>query len=101
MPLEVRSVLPGARFRSKTFHFAGRDARRRKAVAARSGVGSAILDDGVKPARWPTLDTERETGALITCVNPCSVPVRLEHGYPWTGVRPVNALLTVGRGRAA
>ncbi len=79
----------------KTFR---QKAAKRQAVAARSGVVGRVLDGSGKPLDGLPFPDTTETGALIT---PPFNPLQrtpIEHVLD-TGVRPINALLTVGRGQ--
>ncbi len=97
MPLEeVEGILPGARCMPKKFLAmgckAGNSCRFGPALLGRVLDGSGKPLDGL-----PSPDTT-ETGALITQpFNPLQ-RTPIEHVLD-TGVRPINALLTVGRGQ--
>ncbi|MBE3331150.1 flagellum-specific ATP synthase FliI [Enterobacter cloacae complex sp. P27C] len=96
MPLEeVEGILPGARLRQK-------HQRRRLQSGKQLPLGPAllgrVLDGSGKPLDGLPAPDTTETGALITQpFNPLQ-RTPIEHVLD-TGVRPINALLTVGRGQ--
>ncbi|MDU1026369.1 MAG: flagellum-specific ATP synthase FliI, partial [Leclercia adecarboxylata] len=97
MPLEeVEGVLPGARVYAKNFSADGLHSG--KQLPLGPALLGRVLDGGGKPLDGlPSPDTT-ETGALITQpFNPLQ-RTPIEHVLD-TGVRPINALLTVGRGQ--
>ena len=93
MPLEeVEGVLPGARVYAK--NIAGEGLQSGKQLP----LGPALLDGSGKPLDGLPAPDTTETGALITPpFNPLQ-RTAIEHVLD-TGVRPINALLTVGRGQ--
>lgn len=97
MPLEeVEGVLPGARVYAKNISAEGLQSG--KQLPLGPALLGRVLDGSGKPLDGlPSPDTT-ETGALIT---PPFNPLQrtpIEHVLD-TGVRPINALLTVGRGQ--
>lgn len=97
MPLEeVDGVLPGARVYAKNISAEGLQSG--KQLPLGPALLGRVLDGSGKPLDGlPSPDTA-ETGALIT---PPFNPLQrtpIEHVLD-TGVRPINALLTVGRGQ--
>ena len=97
MPLEeVEGVLPGARVYAKNISTEGLQSG--KQLPLGPALLGRVLDGSGKPLDGlPSPDTT-ETGALIT---PPFNPLQrtpIEHVLD-TGVRPINALLTVGRGQ--
>lgn len=97
MPLEeVEGVLPGARVYAKNISAEGLQSG--KQLPLGPALLGRVLDGSGKPLDGlPSPDTT-ETGALIT---PPFNPLKrtpIEHVLD-TGVRPINALLTVGRGQ--
>ena len=97
MPLEeVEGVLPGARVYAK--NISGDGLQSGKQLPLGPALLGRVLDGSGKPLDGlPSPDTT-ETGALIT---PPFNPLQrtpIEHVLD-TGVRPINALLTVGRGQ--
>ncbi|EED0624806.1 flagellum-specific ATP synthase FliI [Escherichia coli] len=98
MPLEeVEGVLPGARVYAKNISAEGLQSG--KQLPLGPALLGRVLDGSGKPLDGlPSPDTT-ETGALIT---PPFNPLQrtpIEHVLD-TGVRPINALLTVGRARS-
>ncbi len=96
MPLEeVEGVLPGARVYAKNISTEGLQSG--KQLPLGPALLGRVLDGSGKPLDGlPSHQTE--TGALIT---PPFNPLQrtpIEHVLD-TGVRPINALLTVGRGQ--
>lgn len=97
MPLEeVEGILPGARVYAK--NIAGEGLQSGKQLPLGPALLGRVLDGSGKPLDGlPSPDTT-ETGALITQpFNPLQ-RTPIEHVLD-TGVRPINALLTVGRGQ--
>ena len=95
MPLEeVEGILPGARVYARN----GEGLHSGKLLPLGPALLGRVLDGAGKPLDGlPSPDTT-ETGALITQpVNPLQ-RTAIEHVLD-TGVRPINALLTVGRGQ--
>jgi flagellum-specific ATP synthase len=97
MPLEeVEGILPGARVYAK--NNSGDGLQSGKQLPLGPALLGRVLDGSGKPLDGlPSPDTT-ETGALITQpFNPLQ-RTPIEHVLD-TGVRPINALLTVGRGQ--
>ncbi|EML2065959.1 flagellum-specific ATP synthase FliI [Enterobacter asburiae] len=97
MPLEeVEGILPGARVYAK--NISGDGLQSGKQLPLGPALLGRVLDGSGKPLDGlPSPDTT-ETGALITQpFNPLQ-RTPIEHVLD-TGVRPINALLTVGRGQ--
>ncbi|MDU5499637.1 MAG: FliI/YscN family ATPase [Enterobacter sp.] len=97
MPLEeVEGILPGARVYAK--NTSGDGLQSGKQLPLGPALLGRVLDGSGKPLDGlPSPDTT-ETGALITQpFNPLQ-RTPIEHVLD-TGVRPINALLTVGRGQ--
>ena len=97
MPLEeVEGVLPGARVYAK--NIAGEGLQSGKQLPLGPALLGRVLDGSGKPLDGLPAPDTTETGALITPpFNPLQ-RTALEHVLD-TGVRPINALLTVGRGQ--
>ena len=95
MPLEeVEGVLPGARVYAK--NIAGEGLQSGKQLPLGPALLGRVLDGSGKPLDGLPAPDTTEPGALITPpVNPLQ-PTAIEH-VPDTGVRPINALLNVGR----
>lgn len=97
MPLEeVEGILPGARVYAR--NISGDGLQSGKQLPLGPALLGRVLDGSGKPLDGlPSPDTT-ETGALITApFNPLQ-RTPIEHVLD-TGVRPINALLTVGRGQ--
>ena len=97
MPLEeVEGVLPGARVYAK--NIAGEGLQSGKQLPLGPALLGRVLDGSGKPLDGLPAPDTTETGALITPpFNPLQ-RTAIEHVLD-TGVRPINALLTVGRGQ--
>lgn len=97
MPLEeVEGVLPGARVYAKNISAEGLQSG--KQLPLGPALLGRVLDGSGKPLDGLPFPDTTETGALIT---PPFNPLQrtpIEHVLD-TGVRPINALLTVGRGQ--
>ncbi|MFA1647035.1 MAG: flagellum-specific ATP synthase FliI, partial [Enterobacteriaceae bacterium] len=97
MPLEeVEGVLPGARVYAKSL--TGDGLQSGKQLPLGPALLGRVLDGAGKPLDGLPAPDTTETGALITApFNPLQ-RTAIEHVLD-TGVRPINALLTVGRGQ--
>ncbi len=97
MPLEeVEGILPGARVYARNGH--GDGLQSGKQLPLGPALLGRVLDGGGKPLDGLPAPDTLETGALIT---PPFNPLQrtpIEHVLD-TGVRAINALLTVGRGQ--
>lgn len=97
MPLEeVEGVLPGARVYAKNISAEGLQSG--KQLPLGPALLGRVLDGSGKPLDGLPFPDTTETGALIT---PPFNPLQrtpIEHVLD-TGVRPINALITVGRGQ--
>ena len=97
MPLEeVEGILPGARVYAK--NISGDGLQSGKQLPLGPALLGRVLDGSGKPLDGLPAPDTTETGALITQpFNPLQ-RTPIEHVLD-TGVRPINALLTVGRGQ--
>ena len=97
MPLEeVEGILPGARVYAR--NIAGEGLQSGKQLPLGPALLGRVLDGSGKPLDGLPAPDTTETGALITQpFNPLQ-RTPIEHVLD-TGVRPINALLTVGRGQ--
>lgn len=96
MPLEeVEGILPGARVYARG---AGGDSRNGKRLPLGPALLGRVLDGGGKPLDGQTAPDASKNGALVTQpLNPLlRTPITQVLD---TGVRAINALLTVGRGQ--